>query len=77
MNSISIQKACEKCERSSRYLLKKLGKEDFYICSYCNRKLCKKEDIMEYAFPKEEKPISGIAREHLRDKKKKKPNRYD
>lgn len=71
MKSITIQKECERCERSSTYILKHYGKDaSYYVCSNCKRKLCRQSDIMNVAFPREEKPVSGIGREHLRKKKK-------
>ena len=78
MNKISIAKSCRRCERSSTYIKKKIKGGEYYVCSSCGAKLCKASEIMDYAFPKEEKPMSGIARQHLgNNKKKKKSYRRD
>lgn len=76
MNKISISKSCRRCERSSTYIKKKIKGGEFFVCSACGAKLCKANEIMEHAFPQEEKPMSGIARQHLGNNKKKKNQRH-
>lgn len=69
MKSITIQKPCVRCERSTQYILKTYGVDSYYVCPLCKKKLCRKEDVFQVMFPNEQKPISGIGREHLRGKK--------
>lgn len=69
MKSITIQKSCERCERSTRYILKIFGCDSYYVCPLCKKKLCRQEDMFKFMFPVEQKPVSGIGREHLRRKK--------
>lgn len=78
MNKVSISKPCRKCGRSSTYVKKTLGRKgEHYVCVNCGYKLCKASEIMQYAFPAEEKPMGNTSRLHTQGKKRRESKRKD